>query len=262
MSEEGILLVERGPITVLTLNRPEKLNALNRDLGLQFINTLLDVGFDPSVRAVVIRGTGRSFCAGDDVSGSSPPDPKYDRSDPIAAGRLGHYWQLQRAIRIVPRPVIARIHGHCFGAGMDMMLASDYAVAAESAAFSVIFIRRAIAAGVVMLPRHVGMKRATEMLFEGGVLTANRALELGLVTRVCPEAELDSEVMTLAGKLAGGPTRTLGLIKHGLNRAYFPALEDELQDMAFLQQFASKTDDSAEARSAWREGRTPTFVGH
>ena len=97
---------------------------------------------------------------------------------------------------------------------------------------------------------------------KGETITAAEALDLGLVTRVCADIELDAEVATLAQKLAMGATRTLGLIKHGLNRAYFPALEDELQDMAFLQQFATKSDDSAEARSAWREGRKPTFVGH
>ncbi|HUG09455.1 MAG TPA: enoyl-CoA hydratase-related protein [Opitutaceae bacterium] len=261
MSDQDILLVERGPVTVLTLNRPEKLNALNRALGLRLISTLMDVGFAPDVRVVVIKGTGRSFCAGDDVSGNRVPDPAYDRSDPVTAGRLGHYWQFQRTIRLVPRPVIAQVHGHCFGAGMDLALASDYAVASDTAKFSVVFIKRAIAAGTVMLPRHVGLKRATELLFEGDAFTAGEALELGLVTRVCPESELEASVMSLAEKLAAGPTRVVGFLKHGLNQAYFPGLEDELQDMAFLQQFATKTEDSAEARTAWQEGRKPVFVG-
>jgi enoyl-CoA hydratase/carnithine racemase len=261
LTEKDVLLVDKGPITTLTLNRPEKLNALNRELGTTFIRTLNEVGFDPEVRAIVIRGAGRSFCAGDDVSGTSPVDETYDRSDPISAGRLGHYWQLQRAIRLVPRPVIVRVHGNCMGAGMDMMLSSDYAVAADTAVFAVIFIKRAIAAGTVMLPRYVGMKRATEMLFEGETITAHQAHELGLVTKVCTEAELDAEVATLAEKLASGPTRVIGLMKHGLNQAYFPELEDELQDMSFLQQFASKTEDSAEAKAAWRERRKPAFIG-
>ncbi len=259
--EQDVLLVDKGPVTTLTLNRPEKLNALNRQLGTTFIQTMMEVGFDPAVRAIVIRGSGRSFCAGDDVSGTSPVDPAYDRSDPIAAGRLGHYWQLQRTIRLVPRPVIVRVHGHCMGAGMDMMLSSDYAVAADTAIFAVVFIKRAIAAGTVMLPRYVGMKRATEMLFEGETINAHQALELGLVTKVVPEPQLDAEVSALAEKLANSATRTIGLIKHGLNQAYFPALEDELQDMAFLQQFASRTEDSAEAKSAWRERRKPVFAG-
>lgn len=261
MTVDDVLLVDKGPVTTLTLNRPERLNALNRELGTLFIRTIMEVGFDPAVRVIVVRGQGRSFCAGDDVSGTSPPDPSYDRSDPITAGRLGHYWQLQRAIRVVPRPVIVRVHGHCMGAGMDLTLASDYAVAADTSVFGVVFIKRAIAAGTVMLPRHVGLKRATEMLFEGESITADKALQLGLITRVCREGELDHQVDDLATKLASGATRTLGLIKHGLNQAYFPALEDELQDMALLQQFATKSEDSAEARLAWRERRKPVFVG-
>ena len=258
---ENVLLIDRGPIATLTLNRPERLNALNRQLGLGFINAMMELGFASDVRAIVIRGAGRAFCAGDDVSGTSAPDPAYDRSDPVTAGRLGHYWQLQRTIRLVPRPVVVRVHGVCMGAGMDMVLASDYAVAADTATFGVVFIKRAIAAGTVMLPRHVGLKRATQMLFEGEVITAMQALDLGLVTAVCSEAELDNETVGLAQKLAAGPTRVIGLMKHGLNQAYFPGLEDELQNMAFLQQFASKTDDSAEAKSAWRERRQPVFAG-
>ena len=112
-----------------------------------------------------------------------------------------------------------------------------------------------------MPPRHLGLKRATEMLFQGEVISAEEALALGLVSRVCRESELDAEVLKLAEKLVVGATGTIGLIKHGLNRAHFPALKDELQVMAFLQQIATKSDDAVEARGGWRQGRKPVFAG-
>lgn len=261
MSEQDVLLIDKGPITTLTLNRPEKLNALNRELGTTLAQKLMEVGFDPAVRAIVIRGAGRAFCAGDDISGPSPGQEPYDRSDPLSATHFGGYWRLQHVIRLIPRPVILRAHGYTMGAGMDMLLAADYCIAAEDTTMAVLFIKRGIAAGTVLLPRYVGMKRATEMLFEGETIAAAQALEWGLVNKVVPEAALDTEVQQLAEKLASGPTRVIGLMKHGLNRAYFSSIQDELQDAVFAYQIASKSEDASEARVAWRERRPPDFAG-
>ena len=190
-----------------------------------------------------------------------PPGEVLDRSDPLTSANTGHYWQFQRALRRVPRPVIAQIHDHCLGAGMEIALGADYAVADSAATLGAVFVKRAIAAGMVLLPRHVGLKQATRLLFEGEHLPANEALALGLISTVAAPGQLAAEVNALAERLAQGPTRTYGLIKEGLNRAYFPTIEEDLRLEAFMQSFATRTQDSAEARSAWRERRTPQFVG-
>ncbi len=255
------LLLEHGPITRLTLNRPEKLNALNRDLGARLIHALESESLHPEVRVIIICGAGRGFCAGDDVSGSQPAVQSIDRTEPLTNATIGHYWQLQRALRRSPRPVIAQIHGYCLGAGMDIALGADYAVADAEATLGLVFAKRAIAAGMVLLPRHVGVKLATSLLYGGTTFSAQQALEMGLISRVSPSGQLERDVAELAEQLASGPTRTYGYIKEGLNRAYWPALEEELRLEAFMQSFASRTQDAAEVRAAWRERRPPQFVG-
>ncbi len=255
-----VLLVERGPITRITLNRPEKLNALNAELGNALIDTLGCEGLRPEVRVVVIAGAGRSFCAGDDVSGTRPDDG-YDRNEPLTYASMVHYYRFQSAIRRVPKPVIAQVHGYCLGAGMDIVLASDYAVVDADASLGLVFAKRAIAAGMVLLPGHVGPKQATRLLFEGEKFTPAEALAMNLISHIAEPGTLEQTVQDLAERLADGPTRTYGLIKEGLNRAYYPGMEDELRFMAFMQNFATRTADSAEARQAWRERRTPRFVG-
>ncbi len=257
---EDVLKVEPGPITRLTLNRPEKLNALNRELGNALIEALLREGLRPEVRVLVIAGAGRAFCAGDDVSGSATPDG-YDRTEPLTYATLTHYYRFQHALRRVPKPVIAQVHGFCLGAGMDIVLGSDYAVADPDARLGLVFVKRAIAAGMVLLPGHVGLKHATRLLFEGDMISPQEARDLGLISKVAEPGKLEAEVQELASRLAAGPTRTYGLIKEGLNRAFFPELDDQLRFMAFMQNFATRTDDSAEARAAWRERRTPAFAG-
>ncbi len=147
------------------------------------------------------------------------------------------------------------------GAEIDRRSWRDYSIASDTPVFGAVFIKQAITAGTVMSPRHLGLKRATEMLFEGEVISAEEAFALGLVSRVCKESELDAEVSKLAEKLAAGATRTIGLIKHSLNRAYFPALKDELQVMASLQQIATKSDHSVEARASSRQHRKPVIAG-
>lgn len=255
-----VLKVETGPITRLILNRPEKLNALNRELGNALVEALLREGLRPEVRVLVIAGAGRAFCAGDDISGSDAPDG-YDRSEPLTYATLTHYYRLLYVLRRVPKPVIAQVHGFCLGAGTDIVLGSDYAVVDPDAKLGLVFVKRAFAAGMVLLPRHVGLKQATRLLFEGDMISPHEALALGLISKVAEPGKLEVEVQELASRLAAGPTRTYGLIKEGLNRAFFPELEEQLRFMAFMQNFATRTNDAAEARTAWRERRTPTFVG-
>jgi len=255
------LLIERGPITRLTLNRPDKLNALNRELGDRLIDTLEAEGLRPDVRVLVIAGAGRAFCAGDDISGGSPSNNGVDRSEPLTYATLTHYYRFQHALRRVPKPVIAQVHGYCLGAGMDIVLGCDYAVVDAEAKLGLVFAKRAISAGMVLLPRYVGLKHATRLLFEAEQFSAPEALDLGLISSVAEPGKLKDEVSALADRLAAGPTRVYGYIKEGLNRAYFAGLEDELRFMGLMQSFASRTQDATEARTAWRERRDTAFRG-
>ncbi len=257
-----MLTVERGPITRITLNRPEKLNALNRELGNLLIEALETEGFKPDVRVLVIAGAGRAFCAGDDIgAGSASPPTGHDPADPLTYAASSHYYRFQAALRRVPRPVIAQIHGYCLGAGAEIALGADYAVADSAAEIGLVFVKRAIAAGMVLLPAHVGLKEATRLLFEGGHVSAQDALRLGLISQVSAPGCLDADVNALAERLAAGPTHTYGYIKDGLNRAYLREMDGDLRHMAFMQSFARRTDDAAEARLAWRERREPRFAG-
>ncbi|MGI8551489.1 MAG: enoyl-CoA hydratase/isomerase family protein [Dehalococcoidia bacterium] len=214
MIQTESLLLERGPIARLTLNRPEKLNALNHELGWRLIETLEAEGFKPDVRVIVIAGDGRSFCAGDDVSGVRPQEA-FDRSEPLTYATLSHYYQFQRALRRVPKPVIVQVHGHCLGAGMDLVLGADYAIVDTNASLGLVFVKRAFAAGMVLLPRHVGLKQATRLLYEGETFSPGEALAMGLVSKVSEPGQLAADVDALAGKLAQAPTRTSGYIYKG-----------------------------------------------
>jgi enoyl-CoA hydratase/carnithine racemase len=261
VSDTDTLLIERGPITRLTLNRPDKLNALDRDLGNRLIDALQDEGLKQDVRVLVISGAGRAFCAGDDVSGGPALTDGTDRSEAVTYATLTHYYRFQDALRRVPKPVIAQVHGYCLGAGMDIVLGADYAVVDAEAKLGLVFVQRAIAAGMVMLPRYVGLKHATRLLFEGETFAPREALELGLISKISGPGELAADVNALAAKLADGPTRVYGYIKEGLNRAYFSGIEDDLRFMGFMQSFAARTQDATEARTAWRERRATNFQG-
>jgi 2-(1,2-epoxy-1,2-dihydrophenyl)acetyl-CoA isomerase len=124
-----------------------------------------------------------------------------------------------------------------------------------------VFVKRAISAGMVLLPAHVGLKHATRLLFEGDIITPAAALELGLISKIADPGNLDTAVCEMAERLAAGPTRVYGHIKEGLNRAYFPTMDEDLRLMAFMQNYSTRTADATEARAAWRERRTPAITG-
>lgn len=255
-----MLTVESGAITRITLNRPEKLNALNRELGNLLIEPLEREGLKPEVRVIVIAGAGRAFCAGDDIGGAAP-SAGAGLPDPLTYAATSHYYRFQLALRRVPRPVIARLHGYCLGAGAEIALGADYAIADGEAKIGLVFAKRAIAAGMVLLPAHVGLKGATRLLFEGEQISAQAALQLGLISQVSPPGCLDADVNALAERLAAGPTSIYGYTKDGLNRAYLREMDGDLRHMAFMQSFARRTEDAAEARLAWRERREARFAG-
>src|SRR5215211_7622984 len=200
MSSDEILLVEPGPITSITLNRPERHNALNTAMGDKLMEALTTAGRSPDVKVVVLRGAGPSFCSGDDrTEGGSgriddfPWENPYHSPhvEPFGVHRHG-YFQLMGLIRRIPQPVIAQVHGFCMGSAVDLMLAADFAIADRDAKIQLLFGARGIGpAGTVFLPRYVGLKRTMQLLFDSEYLSAQDARDLGLITAVADADQID-----------------------------------------------------------------------
>ena len=264
MATDQVLLVEKaGPICTLTLNRPQSLNALNRELGMALISALGDCAEDDDVRVIVLAGSGRAFCAGDDIrSGRSVKEGQpRPRRDLVTSVRSGHYFNFPEAFRSNPKPIIARVHGYAYGAGMDLLLASDMAIAADDAKIAAVFVRSGIIGGTAQLPRYVPLKKAMEMLFLGEPLDAPRAVELGLLNYAVPADDLDDAIAEWAGKLASSPTRILSHIKLATYRGLDMSLRDAVVLAAAATGEASRTEDGQEGRSAFLQKRQPEFVG-
>ena len=228
------LIIEDGPVTRLTINRPERHNAINTEVGDAMVDLVNRVGRDPSVQVLVLAGQGRSFCSGDDVSeGGDATIPDYAWKNPyhaphIAAFNLERhpYFRLQSLLRRIPQMVIAQVQGYCMGSGFDLMLASDYAIADPEAKL------RMVIGATAFLPKYVGLKHATRLIMDDGFISANEAAELGLVTKVAAPGALAEEVTELAQRLAQiGQERHgyLGVIKESINRSLWPQLDDDLR---------------------------------
>lgn len=223
------LLIDAGRITRLTLNRPERHNALSTHLGDQLIAAFESAGRDPSVKAIILSGAGRSFCSGDDVT-----DGGYHDAEIEAVSLERHpYFQLMRVIRRVPKPVIVQVHGYCLGSAMDLLLASDFAVAAEDAQLGMLFGARGIGpTGMVFLSRYVGLKQLNDLLFSAELMSGSDARRLGLVTDSVPADELEETTNALAERVAEMGEQSynyFGLMKDAINRMVFPTLEDDIR---------------------------------
>lgn len=252
------LLAERDDgVDTLTLNRPDALNALNSQMRRELLAALNAARRDESVRAVVITGAGRGFCAGADLrGGSTERDFRRVLSN--------EYSPLIEAIRSLPKPVIASVNGVAAGAGVSLALAADVVVAAEGARFVPAFARIGLVpdSGLArIMVRALGRHRAFEILMGERQLGAVEAHELGLVAAVVPDDQLADATRALAHRLAAGPTRGIGLTKRLLNASEDASLADALAAEAALQELAGRTDDHAEGVTAFGEKRDPEFSG-
>jgi|APLak6261679142_1056127.scaffolds.fasta_scaffold00039_62 enoyl-CoA hydratase/carnithine racemase len=251
MDAEVRYAVDAG-IATLTIDREAARNALSPGVVQGLREGLARAEADPAARCIVLTGAGsRVFCAGGDLGGMS--------GDGFLAGHDGRraYGQLLLALQQVPKPTVARINGHALAGGLGLVLACDLAVASDAAGFGTPEIDRGLFPMMVLafLQRHVGRKRALELLLTGDRLTAQQALEWGLVNRVVPAAELDQATATLAGKLAG---KSLAILALG-RRSFFTAEDLPLgQSVEFLSAQLSLnvlTDDTAEGVTAFLEKR-------
>ncbi|MEU2620410.1 enoyl-CoA hydratase-related protein [Streptomyces sp. NPDC007157] len=259
--ESLVLHATDNQVAQITLNRPEALNAITPDQRERIIHLLSEASADPSVRAVVITGTGRGFCAGADLRGGAPAERL--PGDVARTIRLGAQ-RLVAAVLDCEKPVIAAVNGTAAGLGAHLALACDLVLAAESARFIEVFVRRALVpdgGGAYLLPRLVGPHRAKELMFFGDALSAPEAERLGLVNRVVPDEELAKTARDWAARLAAGPTRTLALTKQLVNASLDSDRAAAFAAESAAQEINMTTRDAQEGLRAFVERRSPEFRG-
>ncbi|MFE2219370.1 enoyl-CoA hydratase/isomerase family protein [Streptomyces canus] len=251
-----------GQVSYITLNRPEVLNALTpgqRDLLVELLDR---ASADPDVRAVVLTGTGRGFCAGADLRGASGAGARV-AGDVARTLRLGAQ-RLIAAVLDCEKPVIAAVNGTAAGLGAHLAFACDLVLAAESAKFIEVFVRRGLVpdgGGAYLLPRLIGPRRAKELMFFGEALTAREAERLGLVNRVLEDEELAKTAREWAERLATGPTRALALTKQLVNASLDTDRAGAFAAEAAAQEINMTTEDAQEGVASFVERRSPEYRG-
>jgi 2-(1,2-epoxy-1,2-dihydrophenyl)acetyl-CoA isomerase len=251
-----------GHVSYLTLNRPEVLNALTPGQRDLVIELLAQASADPRVRAVVLTGTGRGFCAGADLRGASGTGDRVS-GDVARTLRLGAQ-RLIAAVLDCEKPVVAAVNGTAAGLGAHLALACDLVLAAESARFIEVFVRRGLVpdgGGAYLLPRLVGPRRAKELMFFGDALTAPEAERLGLVNRVVADEELAKTARAWAERLATGPTRALALTKQLVNASLDSDRATAFAAEAAAQEINMTTADAQEGVASFVERRSPEYRG-
>ena len=255
---ETLLVEAQNGVRVITLNRPEVLNAISAQLGTELLEALREAERAAEVRCVLLTGSGRGFCAGADLREQAPGQ--------TSVGDLlrTRYNGIVLRMRTMEKPVIAAVNGVAAGAGCNLALAADLRVASDRASFIEAFSRVGLipdSGGTWLLPRLVGTGRALEMMFFADPVDAGAAERLGLVNRVVPHDDLMPRALEWAARLAAGPTRAYGLIKRGVNRAVSATLADSLEYEAQLQEIASRTEDHREGVAAFLAKRPPAYSG-
>ncbi|MGE0600010.1 MAG: enoyl-CoA hydratase/isomerase family protein [Dehalococcoidia bacterium] len=264
-SYETIILETTGAIGRITLNRPQRLNAINVRMGYELLDALTRLEEDAAVRAIILTGAGRSFCSGDDLSGLESEG--YSRAkgpDEIKNYVHAPYrWiQVVDAIRRLPKPVIAAVRGHAHGAGLNLAMAADLRVASETANFAIPFVKWAMATGVNQLHYFLPLGIVMEMAFTGDSIDGARAERLGMVNRLVPDPELEGASELLAERLAEGPTTSLGLTKAAIHKGWWRTIDEAYDFQAVAQTLAGQTADREEGRRAFLEKRAPEYTGH
>ena len=263
MTYATLLFDKSESVATITLNRPDKSNAFDDTQVVEMIDALKSVERDAEVRAVIITGAGKNFCAGQDLA------PLIERvKTPSAISFTEHlrrsYNVIVSKIRNIEKPFIAAVNGAAVGAGLGLVCACDIRLASENAKFRMAFIGIALApdsATSFTLPRLIGFGRASEMAMTNELIDAEKALQYGLVNRVFKAEELLPRTRAFALQLAQMPTKSIGLTKRAFNRALTTDLETALEYEALLQEIAGHTEDHREGVQAFIDKRAPKFVG-
>ena len=259
---ETVKLERRGGELRITLNRPDVMNAWDKQFGLDLLAAVEEAASDDEVRAVVITGAGRAFSSGADLRAGFDPTPEghpdvqtvlHERYHPIIVG-----------IRRMPKPVLAAVNGPAVGIGCSLALACDLIIARESAYFLLAFVNIGLVpdgGSSLLLPERIGLARASEMAMLGERIGAKQALEWGLVNRVAGDNEFEGAVDELAARLAAGPTASYAGSKRQFNEWLFARMDAQLDLEASIQQQAAASGDFLEGVQAFLEKRSAAFEG-
>lgn len=261
MSSPRVLLftVDRG-VATLTLNRPERLNALNLELKACLADAIAEIGGRADIRAVVVTGAGRAFCSGGDVREMDAARTSHE----VRQRLLAMHHKVIIPLTRLEKPVIAVVNGAAVGAGFSLALACDFVFAAESASFSMIFTQRGLVpdSGIAyVLPRLIGMARAKELAYTGRRIEAAEACKLGLVLRVESDAGVLERAVEFARSLAAGASVALGLTKRLFGQSLQSTIEEMADYEACVVPLSVATEDHAEGIKAFAEKRAPRFTG-
>jgi 2-(1,2-epoxy-1,2-dihydrophenyl)acetyl-CoA isomerase len=258
----AVLEKREGNIATLLLNRPERMNALNKDVAVGLNEALGRLEIDQDIDVVILAGAGRAFCAGGDLTviGKGRQNNDLTELEPILRAGM----RAVLGIRTMRQPVIAAVHGAAAGAGMNIALAADIRVASEDAMFGQNFAKVGLFpdyGGTFFLPQLVGPAKAAELFYTGEMIDAAEALRLGLVNRVVPLAQLESEVRALAQKIAKGPTLAIRAVKRSLFGDEKEQLTKKLEQEVEEQMKCFASEDCAEGIRAFFEKRPAKFQG-
>ncbi len=263
MTNDLLEAVKDG-VAVLTLNRPERLNAMSRPMLDALLEALPRLADDPAVGAVVLTGAGRGFCAGGDVKAMAEGTEAAGTTLEERAQGLRGRMEVARWLHELPKPTIAMVRGAAAGAGLSLALACDLRIAGDSARLGTAFARVGYSGdfgGSFFLTQLVGTAKARELYYTADLLDVQQALALGLVNRVVPDARLEEETLELAGRLARGPRVAYRYMKRNMNAAESGTLKELLDLEAWHHTRCGMTEDHTEAARAFVEKREPVFRG-
>jgi 2-(1,2-epoxy-1,2-dihydrophenyl)acetyl-CoA isomerase len=251
-----------GGVTTITLNRPERLNALDLYTLGELDDIFARIAADPDVRAVIITGAGRAFSAGADVkawAGGLPDEPgrPADEWVPMAHRLIARVYRL-------PKPVIAAVNGVAVGAGLDLALSCDFRIGSETARFGSVYVNVGIApdaGGTFLLPRIIGITRAKDLIYTGRIIDAAEAAQIGLISFLTAPGELLDAARDLASRLAAGPSVAIGVAKENIQEHWNLSIEAALRSEMRGGRICGTTADHEEGLKAVNEKRAPQFIG-
>jgi 2-(1,2-epoxy-1,2-dihydrophenyl)acetyl-CoA isomerase len=255
----AILYEIRDAVAIITLNRPDKYNAFNRGMALEFQEKLSACRTDASVRAIMITGAGKAFSAGQDL------DEVVDPNGPVITTILAeHYNPIVKMIRKLDKPVLAAVNGVAAGAGANIALCCDIVVAARSASFIQAFSKIGLipdSGGTFFLPRLIGWQKASSLMMLGDKVPAEDAAGMGMIYKALADEGFADAAFAIAQTLAALPTKALAYTKRALNQSFINNFEDQLHDEEILQEQAGRTADFKEGVQAFLEKRSPNYTG-
>src|SRR5579862_4388092 len=263
MNTETVLQRLESGLLTITMNRPERRNALNVDMTLGLVAAAKRAAEDHEVRAVLLKGAGGTFCVGGDVKSMAEGRAPMSFENRMVNLRRG--MEVSRILHEMSKPVVAQLDGAAAGAGLSIALSCDFRVASSSVKITTAFAKVGLSGdygGTYFLTQMLGSAKARELYMLSPVLSAQEALALGIVTRIAPDAEIDAAARELAMSLAEGPSIALGYIKRNINNAETMSLEACFDGEAIHHSRAGETSDHKEAAKAFVEKRKPVFGGH